>query len=112
MTTSIRNVSHDDGIAREVAEVYRRYAETVTRLRTIGTDEDSISEDFYLAALKVYADALLFAGAVSELSPQDKRDTLVSLATIALRWVRKARIGTSPDMPDYGAKKGSTPDDT
>lgn len=93
MATSQLAVSHDHGLTREVAEVYSRYGETLKRLRALGTDEDAISEDFYAAALHVYAATMLLPDALAQLSPEDRRETLCSLATIALRWARKVRIG-------------------
>lgn len=112
MTTPLRDVTHDHGITREVAEVYSRYGETRQRLRTLGTDEDAISEDFYQSALNVYAATMLLPDALAQLSPADRRETLCSLATIALRWARKVRIGTPPGMPHPVTTGGEKSDDT
>lgn len=112
MTTQATDVRHDHGIVREVAEVYKRYADTVSRLRALGTDEDAISEDFYRAAVKVYADTILFTEAFTRMSDIERRETLASLATITLRWARKVRIGTAPEVHVSTMREGEVQHDT
>jgi hypothetical protein len=86
-------VSHDHGIMREVYEVTRQYAEVVQRMQSVGTDQDVISEDFFQSAVRLYADTLLDPDTLAKLSDHDRREALCHLATLALRWARKVRIG-------------------
>lgn len=112
MAMSTSDVTHDHGITREVYEVTRLYAETVKRLRTVNTNEDSISEDFYMAALRLYADTLMDPIAQEHMSDSQRRETLCALATVILRWARKVRIGTYPDLPPLAITDDRTSDDT
>ena len=108
----IRDVSHDHGITREIYDVSAEYGEAVKRLRQVGTDEDVISEDMYSAAVKLYASAVLDPDVLARMSRPDRRDALIVLATCAMRWARKVRIGTPPGAPTPLFNEGEVSDGT
>jgi hypothetical protein len=93
MAMQASEVSHDHGITREIYEVTRQYAEVIQRLKTVGTDQDVISEDFYLSAVRLWAGAILNPDTLAQMRGDERREALCHLATIALRWARKVRIG-------------------
>lgn len=93
MAISQRDISHNDGLAREVAEVYHEYGEVLKRLRDVGTSENSVTEDLYRSALYIYADTLTDLDSLARMSGSERRQALTVLATLALRWARKIRVG-------------------
>lgn len=111
MAYQAHDISHDHGITREVYEATHIYAEIVQRLKSIGTDEDSISEDFYRSAMRLYAGVLCDPNALAHMSDAMRRETLCALATTVLRWARKVRIGTPPGIPSPVMTEGGLPDD-
>lgn len=107
-----QNVSHDHGITREMYDVSAEYGEAIKRIRQVGTQEDVISEEFYSAAVKLYASAVLDPAILARMERTDRRDALIVLATCAMRWARKVRIGTVPGETSAALLNGGQSHDT
>lgn len=84
-------VTTGDGILHELYAVSAEYQITLARLRTAGTSEDIMTDELYRSSLKAYLLPLSVDGMWPDLSDETRRQMLVNLACLALRWAKTMR---------------------
>ena len=84
-------VTTGDGLLKELYEVSAEFQATLNRLRAAGTTDDMLTDDLYRSALQAYAETADSATIFDGLPREARRQVLINLATIALRWARTMR---------------------
>ena len=91
MTQLPAKVTTGDGLLKELYEVSAEYQATLARLKSAGTTDDMLTDDLFRSALQAYAETADRDAIFGSLSREAKRQVLINLATIALRWARTMR---------------------